>query len=326
MTASLFRDQRVIAQPGPSAPTARPRARGTRRRGPARQTTGVQRAGGALIAVACVLTCCWYVGQIASANRDVITGSVTSAGVIDLNFAAAGVVADVLVHVGERVRKDQLLATEFAPDAAAIATADAEAVTADRAQLGAQTGAVSVAGDRAQLARDEAKLAADEQVIAQSRIVAPAAGVVTAVDAQPGQTAEPAGIREDVGDPAPASPPPLFSLLPLSPQVSAKTGMTGAATLPMIQLQISGGWEVLALIPASTAPSVRTGLAVRVSVPAVGLGGVPGVVQELLAAPVATAEGDMYEAIVTVASRSHGAEPPLEGMTANIALPPDARS
>jgi multidrug efflux pump subunit AcrA (membrane-fusion protein) len=339
VTASLFRDQRVIAQPGRPAPAARPRARGTRRRGSARQATGVQRAGGAIIAVACVLMCCWYVRQIASANRDVLTGSVTSTGVLDLNFAAAGVVADVLVHVGQRVRKDQLLATESAPGAAAIAAADAQAVTADREQLDAQTTAVSVASDRAQLARDEARLAADEQAVAQSRIVAPAAGLVTAVDAQPGQTAEPAGIREDVADPAPASPQPLFSLLPLSPQVNVKTGMTGSATLPMIQLRISGSWEVLTLIPESTASSVHAGQAVRVSVPAAGLGGLSGVVREVLATPVATSDGDMYEAIVTIASRccsshccsnhccsNHEADPPLDGMTANITLLPDAGS
>jgi multidrug efflux pump subunit AcrA (membrane-fusion protein) len=330
VTASLFRDQRVITRPEtPDSAAARPRARGTRRRGPARPTTGLQRAGGALVAVACVLACCWYVRQIASADRDVVTGSVTSTGVVDLNFASAGVISEVLVHVGERVRRGQLLAAESAPGESAIATADAAAVTADREQLHAQTAAVSVAADRAQLARDEAKLAADEQAIAQSRITAPAAGLVTAVDAQAGQSADPAGIREYVGDSAPVSPSPLFSLLPLSPQVSVRAGMAGSATLPMIQLRISGSWEVLALIPESTAPSVRAGQAVQVSVPAAGLGALPGTVQEVLATPVATADGDMYEAIVTVASHccsSHGANPPLDGMTANITLPPPVRS
>jgi multidrug efflux pump subunit AcrA (membrane-fusion protein) len=325
VTASLFRDQRVIPQAQRSAPRAsRSRARGARRRGPVRRATGLQRAGGAVVAVICVVVCGWYVHQVAGGDRDVLTGSVTSTGVVDLNFASAGVVASVLVHVGERVRKNQLLAAESAPGAAAIATADAEAVSADRAQLDAQTSAVGVADGRAQLARDEAKLASDEQAIEQSRIVAPAAGVVTAVDAQPGQTAEPAGIREYVGDPAPESAPPLFSLLPLSPQVSVKTGMTGSATLPMVQLRISTSWDVLALLPASMAPSVRNGQAVQVSVPAAGLNAVRGVVQDVLAQPVTTADGDMYEAIVTVPSHcctSHGADLPLDGMTANIMLP-----
>jgi multidrug efflux pump subunit AcrA (membrane-fusion protein) len=255
----------------------------------------------------------------------VLTGSVTSTGVVDLNFATAGVVANVLVHVGERVRKGETLASEAAPGAAATANAEEEAVPDERGKLDAQTGAVSVAGDRAQLARDEARLAADDQTIAARRIVAPAAGTVTAVDAQPGQTAAPAGIREYVGDPAPVSARPLFSLLPLSPQVSAKSGVSGSATLPMIQLQVSGSWEVLVLVPESTAPSVRAGEAVHVSVPEAGIAGVPGIVQEVLAAPVATADGDMYEAVVTVSGHccsDHGADPPLDGMTANVTLPP----
>jgi multidrug efflux pump subunit AcrA (membrane-fusion protein) len=327
VTASLFRDQRAAAEPGSPEQAARPRSRGTRRRG--RHTSGLQRGVGAVIAIVCVVVSFWYVRQIATADRSVLTGSVTSTGVVDLNFASEGVVAEVLVHVGDRVRKGQLLASEAAPGAAAIATADAEAVTADREQLGVQSSEVSVAGDRAQLARDEARLAADKQTIAASRIVAPAGGTVTAVDAQPGQTAAPAGIREYLGDPAPVSARPLFSLLPLTPQVSVKAGVSGSATLPMIQLQVSGSWEVLVLLPENMAPSIRAGQAVQVSVPEAGIRAVHGVVQEMLAAPVSTADGDMYEAVVTVASdccSDHGAEPPLDGMTANITLPAQARS
>ena len=57
----------------------------------------------------------------------------------------------------------------------------------------ARSSAASIASDRAQLARDEAKLATDKQNLAQTRILAPAAGVVTAVDAEAGQSAAPAG-------------------------------------------------------------------------------------------------------------------------------------
>jgi multidrug efflux pump subunit AcrA (membrane-fusion protein) len=329
VTASLFRDQRVVVEQhvaGSAGTAAGPRAGGTRRRWPARQTTGLQRFIGVLVAVSCLVACFWYVRQVASADRDVLTGSVTSTGVVDLNFAAAGVVASVLVRVGESVRKKQLLATESAPGAVAIETADAAAVTADKEQIDAQGGttgaAASIASDRAQLARDEARLATDEENLAQTRILAPAAGVVTAVDAQPGQAAAPAGIRDYAGAPASADPPPLFSLLPESPQVSSKAGMTGATTLPMIQLRTSGSWEVLVLVPESAASSVRTGQAVRVSVPAARLAAVSGTIEEVLATPVVTADGDMYEAVVTIAS--HGADPPLDGMTANISLPQKA--
>ena len=321
MAASLFRDQRVIADPRrvPSSRAVRSRARGTRRRWPARQTTGVQRVLGLLIAAACALACCWYVHRVVLADAEVMTGSVTSTGVVNLNFGAAGVVARVLVHVGEHVRENELLATEAAPEETAIESADAAAVTADKEQLAAQDGsAASVAADRAQLARDEAKLAADRQAIAQSRIVAPAAGTVTAVDAEPGQTAAPAGIADYVGQSAPVDPPPLFSLLPEDPEVSSRSGVTGSLMLPVIQLRTSPGWEVLVLVPESSAAAVRAGQAVGVSVPAAGLTAVQGSISEVLATPVTTAEGEMYEAIVTVTSL--GPDPPLDGMTANVHL------
>jgi multidrug efflux pump subunit AcrA (membrane-fusion protein) len=326
VTASSFRDQRVIARPAaaparpaPARPAQRARAAGSRRRWPTRQTSGSQRALGLILAVACALTCCWYVQQIARADRDVITGSVTSTGVLELNFGTPGVVATVLARVGEHVRKGQLLATEVAPGELAVEAADKAAVAADKEQLGVQAGtAASVAADKAQLARDEAKLAADEETIALSRIVAPTAGIVTAVDAQPGQAAAPAGVRDYVGQPSPVAAPPLFSLLPESPQAGSKSGVTGSATLPVIQMRTSRSWEVLVLVPEGLAASVRPGQPVRVSVPADGLGAVPGDVQEMLATPVSTSEGDMYEAIVTV--RRHWSDPPLDGMTADVTL------
>jgi multidrug efflux pump subunit AcrA (membrane-fusion protein) len=321
VTASLFRDQRVIADPRPAASpgAVRGRKRGTRRRWPARQTTGAQRLLGLVIAAACALACGWYVHRVVLADAQVMTGTVTSTGVVNLNFGAAGVVAQVLVHVGEHVRKDQLLAAEAAPGATAIESADAAAVSADKVQLAEQDGsAASVAADRAQLARDEAKLAADQQARAQSRIVAPAAGVVTAVDAQPGLAAAPAGIADYVGQSAPVDPAPLFSLLPVDPEVSSRAGVTGSLTLPVIQLRTSPSWAVLVLVPESSAAAVRAGQPVAVSVPAAHLTGVQGTISEVLATPVTTAEGEMYEAIVAITS--HGSDPPLDGMTANVHL------
>jgi multidrug efflux pump subunit AcrA (membrane-fusion protein) len=326
LTASLYRDQLVATRPARPASgrrAARARTAGRRRRWPARQPTGSQRFLAVAIAAACVLGCGWYVRQVAAADRSVLTGSVASTGVLDLNFGAAGVVARVLVHVGQRVRRNQLLATESAPGSAAIDTADAAAVAADKQQLGAEAGgAASVAGIRAQLARDEARLATGEQAAAQRRIFAPAAGVVTAVDAQPGQSAAPGGIRAVVGQQSPADPPPLFSLLPKPPQLSARSGLAGVAALPAIQLRTSGSWQVLMLVPEGSVASVRAGQAVRVSVPAAGLSAVPGVVKQILATPVMTADGGMYEAVVTAGMRP---DPPLDGMTANIQLTPAGR-
>ena len=198
MTASLYQDQRVLARPRGSAADegtgrrqGRSRPGGRRRRWQARQTTAGQRFLGLTVAVACALGCGWYVRQVVTADRGMLTGSVASTGVVDLNFATAGVVANVLVRVGQDVRANQLLATESAPGAAAVVTADAAAVKADKEQLSAVTGTASAAAVRAQLARDQARLAADKLAAGQRRIVAPAAGVVTAVDAQPGQSAAP---------------------------------------------------------------------------------------------------------------------------------------
>jgi len=314
LTASLYRDQRVIAAArGPAAAaTRRRRTAGRRRRWQARQPTGSQRFLAVTVAVTCALGCGWYVRAVAAADRSALTGSVASTGVLDLNFGTAGVVASVFVRVGQRVHRNQLLATESAPGAAAVDSADAAAVAADKEEL-AQAGQPGI---RAQLARDEARLAVDRQVIGQRRIVAPAAGIVTAIDAQPGQSAAPGGIRDYVGQQSPVGAPPLFSLLPRSPQASTKPGGTTAATLPMIQLRTSGGWQVLMLVPEGTAATIRAGEPVRVSVPAAGLSAVPGTIRGVLAAPVSTADGDMYEAVVTVASRR--ADPPLDGMTADI--------
>jgi multidrug efflux pump subunit AcrA (membrane-fusion protein) len=327
VTASLYRDQRVLTPHGPAEGTdpgrrsARSRPSGRRRRWPDRQTSRSQRLIGLAITVACVLGSGWYVRHVVGSDQRVLTGSVTRTGVLDLNFGAAGVVAKVLVRVGQQVRANQLLATEQAPGAAAIQVADKAAVTADKEQLRALTEtAANTASIRAQLARDEARLATDRQASGQRRIIAPTAGVVTAVDAEPGQSAAPAGIRDYVGQQSPVDPAPLFSLLPKSPQVSTKAGMSVSATLPMIQLRTSGAWQVLVLVPEGSAAAVRAGQPVRISVPAAGLAGLAGVIKEVLANPVVTADGDMYEAVVTIASG--GADPPLDGMTANVALQP----
>jgi multidrug efflux pump subunit AcrA (membrane-fusion protein) len=309
--AAIGLDPATVGRPG-----------GSRRRSPSRQTTAAQRAGGLLAAAACVLGCSWYVQQVAGGDGDVVTGSVTSAGVVDLNFGNAGVVASVLVRVGQRVRPHQLLATEVAPGAAAIEAADASAVQADREQLAAQAGnVVGVADARAQLARDQARLAADEVTTALTRVVAPAAGIVTAVDVQAGQSVAPSGVSDYLGQPAPVAAAPLFSLLPESPRVSSRPGVEETATLPVIQLQTSRTWEVLVLVPQGEAAAVRAGQAVTVSVPAEGRAGLAGLVRDVLATPVSTADGDMYEAVVTVVSRG---TPPLDGMTANVVLVPRA--
>ncbi|HEY2687298.1 MAG TPA: hypothetical protein VGJ50_02595, partial [Streptosporangiaceae bacterium] len=58
--------------------------RGTRER---RHISRVQRVGGLLLLAACVGTALWYVPRVVAADQRSLTGTVTSTGVVDLNFA-----------------------------------------------------------------------------------------------------------------------------------------------------------------------------------------------------------------------------------------------
>ena len=278
------------------------------RSGQARQhISWPQRAGAALIAGACIFAAAWYVPGIFAADGRSLTGAVTSNGIIYLNFPGSGQLAAITVHPGQLVRKKQLLATEADPAAEAVIAADQAAITADKAQLGTAlaTGATAgIASARALLAKDEALLAIDRaEVAAQTQIVAPSAGTVVAVNGQPGETADAEGIRDYSSQPlgTPITQQPLFSLFPEGPQASVEAGgSTGAASLPVIALRTSSAWQVTFLVPESSVAAVKPGQVVTIDVPAAGITGIPGRVQELLTMPVATSQGMAYQAVVTV--------------------------
>jgi multidrug efflux pump subunit AcrA (membrane-fusion protein) len=304
----------------PARPARAPRPGSGRAR---RHITRLQRAGALLIAGACVAGAAWYVPSVLAADSRSLGGTVTSSGLAYLNFASSGQVATVSVQAGQTVRSGQLLATEAAPTAMAVVAADRASITSARLQLAAVAGGTpaDVAVARAQLARDQAQLAIDRAKVVGTRIVAPAAGTVVAVNGQPGETAGADGIR-DYSAPAPATPvtqQPLFSLLPEGPQASDPAG-DGAAglALPVIALRTSDVWQVTVLVPESSAAAVRPGLAVTISVPAAGISGLRGRVQELLATPVTTAQGPAYQAVVTVLD--HQAHVPPSGMAADVQL------
>src|SRR5271166_5383514 len=69
-------------------------------------------AGGVLLALTCIAAAWWYVPRVVGTD------------IVNLNFAQAGDVASVLVNLGARVRKGELLATEAAPAAQAVIRAD----------------------------------------------------------------------------------------------------------------------------------------------------------------------------------------------------------
>jgi membrane fusion protein, macrolide-specific efflux system len=285
-----------------------------------RHITRPQRIAAALIAGACVFGAVWYVPRIAAADGSSLSGTVTNSGVVYLNFSSSGQLATITAAIGQRVRKGQLLATEVAPATAALLAAARAAITADKNELAAAlSGGTASATDaaRAQLARDEGQLALDRAEAAGTRIVAPTAGTVMAVNGQPGETADADGIRDYAG--APATQRPLFSLLPEGPQSSDTADGSGpGAYLPVIALRTSGTWQVSVLVPESSIGDVRTGQAVTVDVPAAGLSGISGRVEELLTTPVATSQGIAYQAVVTVLDQRQVSPP--SGVAANIQL------
>jgi macrolide-specific efflux system membrane fusion protein len=287
-----------------------------------RHITGPQRVAAALIAGACVFGAVWYVPQIAAADGSSLAGTVTNSGVVYLNFSSSGQLATITATIGQRVSKGQLLATEVAPATAAVLAAARAAITADKSELAAAlSGGTASATDAAsaQLARDKGQLAIDRAQAAGTRIVAPAAGTVIAVNGQPGETADGDGIRDYSAPGTSASQRPLFSLLPEGPQSGdAADGSDSGAYLPVVALRTSGTWQVSVLVPESSIADIKTGQLVSVDVPAAGLTGISGRVQELLTTPVATSQGIGYQAVVTVLDQ--GQVSPPSGVAANVQL------
>ena len=293
--------------------------------GQARQhISWLQRAGAALIAGACIFAAAWYVPGIFAADGRSLTGAVTSTGILYLNFSGSGQLAAITVHPGQLVRQGQLLATEADPAAAAVMAADQAAIAADKAQLGtalADGTAAGISSARALLAKDEAQLAVDRAEVTGTQIVAPSAGTVVAVNGQRGETADAEGIRDYSTQPqgTPITQQPLFSLFPEGPQASVEAGgAAGAAPLPVIALRTSSTWQVTVLVPQSSVAAVKPGQVVTIDVPAAGITGIPGRVQELLTAPVATSQGMAYQAVVTVVGHQQACPP--SGMAADVQL------
>ena len=291
-----------------------------------RHITRPQRIAAVLIAVACVFGAAWYVPRIAAADGSSLSGAVSSDGIVYLNFTSSGQLATMTARVGQQVRKGQLLATEAAPAVAAVLAAARAAITADKSELAAaQSAGTAAAIDaaQAQLARDEGQLAVDRADTAGTRIVAPAAGTVIDVNGQPGEIADADGVRDYSSQPqgTAITQQPLFSLFPDGPQSSVESGGSDSGeSLPVIALRTSTAWQVSVLVPEGSVADVRTGEAVSIDVPAIGLTGIPGRVQELLATPVATSQGIDYQAVVTVIGRPQDSPP--SGMAADIQLRP----
>ena len=95
-----------------------------------------------------------------SDDRQLLTGTVTSSGVIALNFTDSGQIDKVDVRLDQSVRKGQVLAFEYDPNAETVLAADKETITAEQAKIAELKAAE--AADPAAAPADNAQLAADK--------------------------------------------------------------------------------------------------------------------------------------------------------------------
>lgn len=330
------REARDLARRYPPTPpdSAQPKQTDTGpagRQGTRTPRTWAQRLGGLLIAGVCVLCAVWYVPRVISNDRRLLTGTVTSTGVIVLNFSVSGEISKMNVRLGETVRKGQVLATLYAPNTDAVVAAETAAIASEHAKIiqlraaeaadpdAAAVDTAQLAADNAQLALDEAQLAADRTKAVASEIVAPSFGTVVATNGQPGETVTAAGIRDYAAESqqATASQRPAFSLFPEGPQ-SVRQAPPSGSSLPVIALRTSTSWQVVALIPEDRVPRVTPGQTVTLGVPAVHIVGLRGKIEEVQTSPIQTSAGTVYQAVVTITG--HARSLPLNGMAVDIQL------
>jgi multidrug resistance efflux pump len=290
-----------------------------------------QVVGGLLIAGACVAAVMWYVPRVVSTDRRMLTGSVTSSGVVTLNFQKPGILSVVKVQPDQAVHKGQVLATEYAPNATAIVAADKVAITAVLAKIAelkdeetlnpltVPADQAQIASENAQMATDQATLDTDRMNLAATEIVAPASGVIVAANGELGEAVTSSGIRDYASSSGAVEgqQQPQFSLLPEGPQSTART--SGAeSSLPVIVLRVSSSWSVVALVPENSVSSINAGQPVTVSVPAARIYHVQGQIQEVMPEPVASSTGPLYQVMISITGSVPN--PPLDGMAANVEL------
>ena len=241
--------QRLPAQQPPAQrlPAQQPHAHRLTQIQVRRPRTWPHRLGGVLIAGACVVSAAWYVPRVIRDDRGLLTGTVVSSGIVTLNFPNAGAIATLNVRLDQQVRKGQVLASQYMPNAGSLLAADHATIAADQAKIAELKAAeaadpaaaagdnAQIAADKAQLALDQAELVTNQAKIATAEIVAPADGIVVAVNGQPGQTVTSSGIRDYATDSHQASASAATAFFPSSrgPQPVSRTPVSGSA-LPVI--------------------------------------------------------------------------------------------
>lgn len=170
------------------------------------------------------------------------SGTIEPAGLAALDFAVAGTVTVVAVHVGEAVRAGQTLArlstTTLSPDV----TAAAATVSADQARAAADEAAgaspAQQAADAAALTLAESQLSATRQALADATLRAPFGGTVAAVNLTAGEQV--AGVA------------PSMSARPSSAQVVVITTDRWVVDAGVVDTQVG---EVAAGDPATVVPA-----------------------------------------------------------------------
>jgi RND family efflux transporter MFP subunit len=147
---------------------------------------------------------------VLSVNPNSEAGGVTASGVVlpvrraELGFALTGIVKTVLVAVGDHVTAGQplmLLDTSLWEAEARIADADLQAAQVDYTYLkrsGTDQEHLDVAA--AQVRRAEALLGAKNAVVQQATLLAPFDGIVTSLDAFPGEIVTPGKVVLTLAD------------------------------------------------------------------------------------------------------------------------------
>ena len=254
------REQEAPAEEvGPGA-SARPPGPGAEDQGPRRQPVTAQVLGGVLIAVIVVAAAAWYVPRIVAADARTFTGTVSSDGITDLNFANSGLVSKILVRPGMKVKAGEVLATETSAATTASVTADQAAIAADKAKVAdlhaAADPALTIAAAQAQLAKDQAQLAADEAKVAATQIVAPLAGRWWPSTASRGRQSPPLASAATRPRPRTRAHAPAFSLLPQGPAPNMKSSSSISAQ-PLLSLRTSADWQVKMLVPESSISDIH---------------------------------------------------------------------
>ena len=174
--------------------------------------------------------------------------------------------------------------------------------------------ASSQAQAQANLNQAEAQLAQVQSEVSAASLVAPNAGVVTAVYGAAGETLGPDGVHMYQSPAAiPANQSSGFTLFPSQPtsQGASTSGQSGSE--PLIEL-VGGQQQIMAQIPETQVASVQVGKQATVSISALNLTA-SGVVAQLGLSPNRGSNGVTYDVIVDLNRVVSGL---LPGMTATV--------